>query len=124
MHVLHYESFTGGGDKVKIAVCDDEKNALEHIAAQVASIIPDCDVTTFLYAAEMMEIIKDGARFDAVLCGWHSFFHIVRTYCYILSRTDRRQFCPLPSLPLLFRHSERMRLQKGFLDSGRIDEET
>gem|GEM_PF-168000 len=62
-----------GGVHVKIAVCDDEQNALEHASAQIASIIADCEVKTFLNASDMMELIKDGVKFDAVFMDieWH-----------------------------------------------------
>ena len=52
---------------MRIAICDDRKDALEHTAKQVGLVSLQSEITPFLEISDLFQKIKDGANYDAVL---------------------------------------------------------
>ena len=52
---------------MKIAVCDDQINSLEHVMTQVGIVFPECEAMPFDDVSKLFRKIEDGAEFDAIL---------------------------------------------------------
>jgi len=52
---------------MRIAICDDQQGALEHIAAQIEQAGVQCGVSLFSDVSALFRNIKSGAEFDAIL---------------------------------------------------------
>ena len=52
---------------MKIAVCDDQQSSLRHVLTQVSSVAPRAEVSSFSSIPDLIHIIEDGVKFDAVL---------------------------------------------------------
>ena len=52
---------------MRIAVCDDQCNSLEHIITQVRSVGIQCEILSFQEVSDLLQKIKDSEVIDAVL---------------------------------------------------------
>lgn len=52
---------------MKIAICDDQQNALEHTLMKIETVSPKTETMSFLKIADLFQKIKDGIKFDVVL---------------------------------------------------------
>jgi len=51
---------------MKIAICDDQKNALDHTYMQVSASCPQSEITAFLKIPDLFQALKAGEKFDVI----------------------------------------------------------